>query len=275
MTFLTLLPFEEEIWDRGSSELGETYESLYWKSVNVFPYGKNRDLSFAVEKLINFGRECEAVRCVSSMSCNATQFDAELAICSLIAVLDSEDGVDNLDPHDTVELIVNVQKMKSVNQESLFRIKWNFLPWLNQHSSTSPITLEKYLATKPEFFSEVIGLVYRSRKDVDGLVSENNNHRELFVSYALKLFMHWKYCPGIQKDGSFDIKDFNDWIIEVRRITESTGHTESAQVQIGRVLTHAPYDPNGLWIHESVATILNYRDTNQMRSSFCTELRCS
>ena len=61
-------------------------------------------------------------------------------------------------------------------------------------------------------------------------------------------------------------------IKEARRIAKETGHEEVAQIQIGHVLTHAPADPNGLWIHEAVALTLNHRDTGKMRSGFTSEL---
>jgi hypothetical protein len=41
---------------------------------------------------------------------------------------------------------------------------------------------------------------------------------------------------------------------------------------MGHILTHAPADPDGLWVHEAVATVLNGRDTEEMRSGFTTEL---
>ena len=56
------------------------------------------------------------------------------------------------------------------------------------------------------------------------------------------------------------------------RITKETGHSEIAQNQIGHVLTNAPKDPNGLWIHRAVASALNDRDAGKMRSSFTIEL---
>ena len=65
---------------------------------------------------------------------------------------------------------------------------------------------------------------------------------------------------------------FKAWLGEARRITEETGHGEVAQIQIGHVLTHAPSEPNGLWIHEAVAEALNGKDTGPMRSGFTTEL---
>ena len=51
-----------------------------------------------------------------------------------------------------------------------------------------------------------------------------------------------------------------------------TGHWNVAQIQIGHVLTHACEVPNGLWVHEAVAKVLNRRDTDKMRSGFTSEL---
>ena len=42
--------------------------------------------------------------------------------------------------------------------------------------------------------------------------------------------------------------------------------------QIGPVLTWAPQDPDGMWIHNAVAAALNFRDTGDMRSGFTTQL---
>ena len=39
------------------------------------------------------------------------------------------------------------------------------------------------------------------------------------------------------------------------------------------MLTHAPSDPNGLWINEAVASALNSRDNGEMRFGFTIELR--
>ncbi len=270
--FLTLLPFNEEIWERVSSHLGETHEALYWRNVRVNPYGSDRDLTVAIEKLLKYGREGAAVICVACTANDTSRFDEILAMRSLIAVLGSEDGIKELDNYHTVELIKRLQNSKTTDQDALFQIEWNFLPWLDQFSSGSPITLEKRLASDPAFFAELVRLVFRSKKDNEDCVEEIGKQNQYLVRNAYKLLTEWKRCPGIQEDGTLDVKEFNEWINEARRITEETGHAEVAQIQIGHVLTFAPPDPSGLWIHEAVATVLNYRDTRQMRSGFTTEL---
>jgi hypothetical protein len=117
-----------------------------------------------------------------------------------------------------------------------------------------------------------VGLVFRSKKDEKDDSAEPDERKQNLARNAYKLLTEWRHCPGRCDDGTFDADAFNDWINEARRITEETGHAEVAQIQIGHVLVYAPADPSGLWIHEGVAAVLNYRDTAEMRSGFTTEL---
>lgn len=270
--FLTLLPFDEEIWERVSSQLGEAHEELYWRNARVNPYGRDRNLTVAIEKLLAYGREGAAVMCVACTADDTSRFDETLATRALVAVLGSKGGIQELDNYHTVELIKRLQASETADQDALFRIEWNFLPWLDRFSSGSPITLEKRLASDPVFFAEAVGLVFRSKKDNDDVAEELDEQKQHLARNAYKLLTEWKRCPGIQEDGTLDVEAFNEWINGARRITEETGHAEVAQIQVGHVLTCAPPDPGGLWIHEAVATVLNYRDTGEMRSGFTTEL---
>ena len=79
-------------------------------------------------------------------------------------------------------------------------------------------------------------------------------------------------CPGTLLDGSFDSDAFRQWLEGAMRITKETGHNEVAQTQVGQVLAHAPTDPDGLWIHQTVAAALNERNAEEMRSGYTTEL---
>lgn len=270
--FLTLLPFKDEIWERVATHLGEASEELYWKSARVNPYGRERNLSVAIEKLLTYGREGAAVMCIACSADDKGSFDESLATRALVAVLKSEGGFAELDNYQTVELIKRLQKSETADQDALFRIEWNFLPWLDRFSSGSPVTLEKRLAGDPAFFAEAVGLVFRSKHDEKDDSDEPNKKKQNLARNAYKLLNEWRRCPGLSEDGTLNAEAFNEWINEARRITEETGHADVAQIQIGHLLAYAPPDPGGLWIHEAVASVLNYRDTEKMRSGFTAEL---
>lgn len=270
--FLTLLPFEEEIWERVSLHLTISHEALYWKNARVNLYGSDCDLTIAIEKLLEYGREGAAVMCVAHTVNDKSRFDESLAIRCLLAVLNSDNGIKELDNHQTVELIKRLQESETSDQEALFCIEWSFLHWLDRASFGSPVTLEKRLASDSAFFAEVIQLVFCSDNTSGSDCEEHERNKKYLAINAYTLLTEWKRCPGTQDDGSFSAEAFNAWLDEALKLTKASGHTQVAQLEIGHVLTCAPPDSDGLWIHNAVATALNDRQAEEMRSGFTTQL---
>ena len=272
-SLLVILPFEKEVWSRVEKNLADKNEVLYWQKVVVNPYGKDRDLSLAIKKLIKYNRPNAAVNCASRMIQNKDLFNEYLAIKSLLSVLETPnpDTKDQLEQYQTVELIKHLQKNSLGYEDQLFKIEWNFLPWLDRFSTGSPVTLEKRLISDPKFFAEIVALVFRSKND-EREKTEIKEQQKQLAQNAYKLLTEWKTCPGQASGGKFDEKQFLRWIEEAERITKKTGHIEVAQLQIGHVLTHAPKDPHGLWIHKTVASVINRRSAKEIRSGFTTEL---
>ena len=272
-SLLIILPFEKEVWSRVEGNLADDNEGLYWQEVVVNPYGKDRDLSFAIKKLIKHNRPAAAVNCASRMIENKDLFREDLAIKSLLSVLEAPnpDTMDRLDQYQTIELIKHLQKKSIKYEDQLFKIEWNFLPWLDRFSTGSPVTLENRLISDPNFFAEIVALVFRSKNE-DRKKTEPSEQQKHLAQNAYKLLTEWKTCPGQTSEGNFDDKKFLRWIEEAERITKETGHIEVAQIQIGYVLTHAPKDPSGLWIHKTVASVINRRGAKEIRSGFTTQL---
>jgi len=270
-SFFVMLPFEEGVWSRVTDQLGRDNERLYWQNANVNPYGPDRDLSLAIEKLIEYGRPNAAILCVSRTVKEKGRFNEELAIKALLSVLEAPDTGDRLDKHCIIEVINCLQKSSDLYSDALFKIEWNFLPWLDRFSYGTPVTLEKRLASDPSFFAEVISIIFRSKNEGERKI-EPSERRKSLAQNAYSLLTEWSTCPGRLSGGVFDADAFTDWLNEVKRITKDTGHGEVAQIQVGHVLTHAPMDPDGLWIHHAVAAALNARDAGEMRSGFTTVL---
>jgi len=183
--FFTRLPFEDEVWQRVAMNLGVSDEGLYWKNAWVNPYGPDRDLTVAIEKLLEYGRPSQALLCVARTADTAGAFSETLATKSLISVLETPGSIDQLDNYRTVEVIKRLQESKSADQSALFRFEWNFLPWLDRFSTGSPVTLEKKMASNPAFFAEVVGLVFRSRNDEQPRNEEPDEQKKYLARTAL------------------------------------------------------------------------------------------
>jgi len=136
---------------------------------------------------------------------------------------------------------------------------------LGGYRGATPKFLESKLAGNPEFFCEVIRLIYRSEKeeqDPSPLVDER------VATSAWGLLSKWKILPGTQGNGSFDSQQFTEWLKQVRHICNESGHLKVALLSVGKVLIHAPADPEGVWMHFSVASALNDCEANAMREGY-------
>jgi hypothetical protein len=270
--FLVRLPFEEKVWERVSTHLGDRNESKYWRQARVNPYGAKKELKIAIEKLLLHGRSNFSIHCIARTLHEDGAFDCKLAEAALLSALKDSEAISNLSQNDTVEIIKRLQIEESSDKDALFVIEWNFLPWLDRFSSGSPVILEKRLASDASFFAEVISHVYRS-KNHEPSEERPDERTENLAQNGYKLLRDWRKCPGRRENGELDIDEFKLWMENALKLTKDSGHNEVAQSQIGQILTRAPSDPNGLWIHEIVADALNAKSASAMRSGFTIQIR--
>jgi len=195
--------------------------------------------------------------------------DTNQCVRALLAALSSSEPIYAMDSHHIVELIKYLQTEPSVNQEDLFKVEWAYLPLLDRHSGAAPKLLESRLANDPEFFCEVIRLLYRSKNE-DQPSKEHSEKVKAIATNAWRLLHEWGTPPGIKEDGTFSEKHFSKWIQRVKILCQESGHLEVAMIHVGEVMIHAPTDPYGLWIHRAVAKALNDRDADDMRRGFST-----
>lgn len=266
--FLSCLPFSNETWDRVVEWLGDS-QGEYWTKTDANPYQADADLEFAIDKLIEHGRPRAAINCLDRMRHDKQPINVAQCIRALLAALSSSEPSYSMDAYHIVELIKVLQENPDVTQDALFRVEWAYLPLLDHHRGATPKLLESRLASDPEFFCEVIRLIYRSNKS-DITTNEPSEETKAIAANAWRLLDEWRTPPGMQEGGSFNDTHFSSWLQRVKKICTESGHLEVALINVGEVLIHCPPDTNGLWINRTVADALNARDAEDMRSGFRT-----
>jgi hypothetical protein len=267
--FLIYLPFENRTWQRANKWLGES-EAMYWQKVPANPYQTESDLLFAVDKLLEASRPHAAIDCLHYRLYKKMPLDSLRTVKALLAAVITKESAHSTDFHNITELINALQNDTQTDVNDLFKVEWAYLPLLNRHGGTKPKLLEKRLSTDPEFFCEVIRLIYRSKYEEKK--DELDESKAAITSNAWRLLQEWKRIPGLQEDGSFSTKDFESWIECVKGQCKESGHFEVAMVKVGEVLLYCPPDSQGLWINQAVARALNAKDAENMRSGFRTEV---
>ncbi|MFP1824565.1 hypothetical protein [Lonsdalea quercina] len=266
--FLAYLPFTRHTWERASQYL-QDFESEYWTRTSANVYQAEDDLEFAIEKLIEHGRPHAAINCLYKMRLAKQPINSNQCVRALLAALSTSEPSYAMDGYHIVNLIKFLQAEPGVNQDDLFRIEWAYVPILDGHRGAVPQFLESRLSNDPEFFCEVIRLIYRSRKE-DLSPREPTEESKAIAKNAWRLLHEWKTPPGTQQDGTFSEKRFTEWLQRVKDACTKSGHLDVALINIGEVLIHTPPDPDGLWIRRAVAAALNDRDANNLREGYRT-----
>lgn len=268
--FFAYMPFVEETWQRVAQFLLDD-EAPYWTKASANPYeAKNQGLEFAVDRLIAHGRPRAAIGCLYAMLYAKERIDSQQAITALLAAVRSEEK--DVGTHDMVRVIKALQDDPSTDQDGLFRVEWAYLPLLERRrDGVAPILLERRLAEDPDFFCEVIRLIFRSRKE-DAPVTEPSEEHNTIAQNAYRLLRTWKIPPGTLRDGSYDGDALTEWLDRMKACCAESGHLEIAMTMAGHVFASAPPDPGGLWIHHAAAAALNAKDARNMRDGFTTEL---
>lgn len=267
-SFLSSLPFTKDTWDRSGQWL-ERSQSEYWSRTSANAYQAKGNLDIAIDKLIEYGRPHAAIGCFVKMRYDKQHINVDQCVRALLAALSSNEPTYARDDYNIVELIKFLQANSAVSQDDLFRVEWAYLPLLDMHSGATPKLLESRLSSDPEFFCEVLSLIYRSIKE-DKPHKESTAESKEIASNAWSLLHDWRIPPGMQEDGEFDGANFSDWLNNVKKLCSESGHLEVALLTIGEVLIHSPADPDGLWINRIIAEALNDRDSEDMRDGYST-----
>lgn len=267
--FLVFLPFDDETWSRAADWL-ELEENNYWEKVTVNPYHTEGDLAHAIDKLLEFSRPIAAVDCLFVRLHKKLHLDQEKTVRALLDALASDEPRNTMDHYYVTELIKALQDDINTDPDELFRVEWAYLPLLDRHGDAEPKVLEQRLVNQPEFFCEVISLIYRPKDEEPS--EEVDEGRQVIASNAWRLLHDWKRPPGLQDDGSFSATEFREWLAMVRKSCSESGHLAVAMIKVGEVLLYCPEDPSGLWINEEVAKELNSKEADEMRSGFRTEV---
>ena len=266
--FFRSLPFRPETWKRVSIALGKN-EGVYWKNVFFNAFQAGDDFETAIDKLLEYDRPYAAIDCLNASRHKKNPIDHARTIRALLAAVNADESPHSHAVYECIELIKALQEDPETDQDALFNIEWAYLTALDGHRGARPKLLEHRLATDPAFYCEIIRIIFRSRHE-DKRVKEPSEKERKIAGHAYRLLREWNVPPGTLADGSFSSDAFETWLKEMKETCEKTGHLEVAMSQLGQVVIYAPPDPDGLWIHKTVAEALNAKDSEKMRSGFST-----
>ncbi len=240
--------------------LDESVQNLYWQQVSFFlGHGvTEQESEFAVEKLLQADRPLYALG-------HAGWHPEKLSSATLIRILDAtrdklaadiEVGKSTCFQH-IEEVFGRLRSDPGLEAEELGKLEWTFMPWLRHQSG--PKTLHRFLQRDPEFFAQVIKVVYRPENNShasDTEAHECDPETQTRAEMAWRLLEDWMDWPGCGDDGTLDPESLRTWFAKARATCAASGHSKIGDDRIGRVLAYTPSDEDGVWPHTAIRELI-------------------
>lgn len=242
--------------------LGEQIK-LYWDSIVIPRFGLDDsiDFNYVWKQLVCQKRYVAAINLFefSAEQCSIPHNEVHDALTQA-AITESND---NLEPDAVRNLIELLQQTRSISIENISDVEIIYLSWLDEYSKVKPLALRCRLANEPEFFCELIKLMYKKK--------HSDSHEEIpseHVARRLWEVLH-DYCvvPGTDWDGNYNEVDFHKWIDYCKTWARSEDREDVVLHTIGNGLSHAKKDEYGL-VDDFIMKELNKIENEEMRMGY-------
>jgi len=266
--FLAVLPPTAELWSF-AEEVGADVERAYWQRMGPYnlPFdGSSRDR--AARKLIEFGQPYNAVMLLDPHA-EAEAPPLDLIAAALEAAVRTQPP-GTLDTMFSYHVDRHLKRLENAafDEQRLARIEWSFLP-LFRYDNRPMRVLHRTLSNDPEFFVQVMGVVYQGEGEEPRELSPEEGSR---VATARDLLDSWRQVPGKGGDGSIDADALNAWVDAVRAQLEKNGRVGAGDHRIGQLLRYGPGPREGQWPASEICDLIDRLESDELEAGFLMEV---
>lgn len=244
-----LAPFNSRSWTLLKT-MSDASQTRYWAEVHP---GWNRDpndLRFAVSSLVSAGRPRAAFQ-FAQYDLKALPprdvFDLLMAVATRSI---EQPKTYMLDRYHLREAFKILNLSAQMTTDEMAGLEFQYIEIFDDEDEIRPTNLERRIAEQPELF--VQGIVFAFRRDDDGkdppeLRLEDDEQRSARASAAYSLLDKVARIPGTDSIGEIDREKLIKWIEEVRARCGALARQDIGDQCIGKLLSHAPTDDEGVW----------------------------
>jgi hypothetical protein len=259
---LLMLPPCRKTWDYIQAD--EQTQSVYWRSVHPF---FRDDLELGIRYLLRFRRPYAAIGNLAFARDLKNSHDlVPLVTDAMEAAMTSTPDQEPKDwsslSHGLAELLNYLASSGAVEPRQLATYEWYFLPLLSH--ARRPATLHAELSENPQFFVDLLTLVFKPRHGEPAAYSEDAAAR---AESAYELLHSWRSIPGRQEQ-TIDGDALNSWFDRARELYSAVDRAEIGDHMVGQMLSAAPSDPDGPWPAEPVRRLIERVRSDDLEQGF-------
>lgn len=270
-----LIPLNQskELWDFIATLTLEIQDE-YWQ--NIYPrfYHLPVDQKIrAVQMLIQYRRFFSAIdSCSHFAEAMPTELLSEL-LSKSATVESSEPG--RIKGYEIEKIFETLDKRNDLDHSTTINLEWLYLPILDSYGARrNPKALEQELTQNPEFFIDVLKWIYvpkdqvildEERKGISNEIVKNQ------AKQSYHLLHSWTKIPGMKLDNSIDEFELKEWVDKARKLAESVGRLEVADMHIGQVLATYPEDIME-WPQEKVFALMEEINSDSLFRNYSSAM---
>jgi hypothetical protein len=248
-------PIVPTVWN-WISQFGEVAEKRFWQGKQ--PWGlksKGEELSYVVSQYLRFERPEFVIEALSS---RASEISSSQLIETLVAfeqqIAVRPEIIRGGISFDLQQVFQSLQVREDLPLENVAALEYRYLPLLRElWSNANPESaLDRYLAQSPAFFVQVVADVFRPASKRNAPKASPTSEEETRAQIGITLLESYSRVPG-QSGNSIDGSALDRWVQEAQTIAKELDRSAIAEQYIGKLLTHAPADPeDNVWPHLAI-----------------------
>lgn len=259
---LVLAPFGEATWSLVFS-YGEEVETRYWKEVAP---GWLRDIPAEFAKAVDMLMQARRPRAAFALIKYHPEKLPVRTLFKLLTVM-TQDGDDKageylLEHYDVERAFECINKTSELSLEQKAGLEFAYLDvldraWDRRAKSAIP-NLERYIEDHPEVLVQAIVWTYKRNdraEDPHAFKVEAEKAKPM-AERGYKLIQALKRIPGSDEQGNIDAERLAKWTETVRKSCAELSRIGIADIVIGELLASAQVGKDGAWPCESVRTVM-------------------
>jgi hypothetical protein len=245
---LSVWPYNSETWTF-ARRLGSSVCSEYWMTVS--PHYLNGPRTELIRSNLMLLRHRRAIGAIQSSFNRLLELPTRLLFRILDCVVDEvnshPEGADSMLSYYISNVFITIKKHGDYEDSEICKMEYQFFQLL-EHSDYK-FQLFRSMAEDPKLFHELLRHVYLGESEQERAELSKEDRANASLSY--RILAAFNVLPGAT-EATVDGEALSRWIDEFRQIGESTDRAAITDSYVGRILAHAPVDPDGHWPHRSV-----------------------
>lgn len=265
VALLLALPTRPRTW-RVAEDCGEDVSLAYWRKIPQ-RYFSDQHLEEAAVSLVEAGRPF----CAADLLAFEGRLDEGVVSTATVArVLDaaaSESGDYDSPSGDfgsSAGFLLDVLVRADYDRTRVARLEWQLMPALRHHQRP-PDELHHLLAEDPDFFGEVVSLVYPAETEEPEAVTLEDERR---AECGHAVLTEWRTIPGCRDRGGVDAVCLRRWLNGASAALARTDRVAAGHGVIGQMLSASRHDPDGTWPCAVIREVIEDLDSTELERGF-------